>query len=201
MRSIRLTLATAVTGTLAAALTALLGPAMPAQAYDDCTTRTTSKAFAAFGDTNEYFPVTNGTFESGSLSPFAVTGGAYIAQENESWRVLGSSHNRSVALPPGATLRADFCVQVGEDSFRAFTKSPGAGASLKFDITVRTSLGSSTANSRSSSQSRAWEPTARVPLYNVYGPDSRQYVTVLVTNNGSGTWLLDDLLIDPWRTR
>lgn len=202
MRSIRRSTAAVLAGAVVSALATVVAPAIPAQAADDCTTRTTTQAFATFGDTNDYFPVTGGTFESGDLSPFTVTGGAYVTQQNEQWRVLGSTHTRSLALPPGATLKASFCVQIGEDSIRTFTKSPGVrAAALDIKVTVATSQGSSTAYSGSSSQSGTWEPTARIPLYNVYGPDTRQYVTVLVTNTGAGTWLLDDLLVDPWKTR
>jgi hypothetical protein len=201
MRSIRLTLATALTGALAGAL-ALMGPASPAQAYDGCSTRTTTKAFAAFGDTNEYFPITNSTFESGNLWPFASTGGAYVVNENEPWRVLASWHSRSVALPPGATLTLKFCMQVGEDSVRAFVKSPTvSGSRLNFDVTVSSSKGSSTARAFTTSRSGKWEPTDRMALYNLVGHDPQQSVTVVVKNAGSGTWLMDDFLVDPWKTR
>src|SRR5690242_13788194 len=101
---------------LAGAPAALVVPAASAQAADACTTRTTTQAFAVFGDTNNYFPIGGGTFESGSLSNFAVTGSPSIVNENEPWQVLGAPSSRSLALPAGATLTATFCVQVGEDS-------------------------------------------------------------------------------------
>ena len=203
MRRTRLTRhAIAVTGTLVGALALLLGPTATAQAADECTTRTTTKAFATFGDTNDYFPIGGGTFESGSLSNFVVTGGASVAGENEPWRVLGSGHTRSAALPPGASLQATFCVQVGEDSMRLFAKSPSnAGGSLTIKTTVATAYGSAMTSSTVGSKSSAWTPTPAIPLVNVSGPDGKQYVTLLVTNNGSGTWLVDDILVDPWKTR
>ena len=93
---------------LAGAIAVVVVPAGSAQAADECTTRTTTQALAQFGDMNEYFPIGGGTFETGDLSFFELSGSPYIAQENEPWRVLGSWHTRSVALPPGATLRATF---------------------------------------------------------------------------------------------
>lgn len=194
--------ATALTGALVGTLAVVLGPTTAAQAADECTTRTTTKAFSAFGDTNDYFPIGGGTFESGSLSNFTVTGGVSVTGENEPWRVLGSSHGKSAALPPGATLKATFCVQIGEDSMRLFTKSPGiAGGSLSIKATVATAYGSMTATlGVGGSSSPAWNPTPSIPLKNVSGPDGKQYVTLLITNNGSGSWLVDDILVDPWRT-
>ncbi len=194
--------AAAATAALVGALAAVVGPAASAQAADECTARTTTKAFAAFGDTNEYFPVQGGTFESGSLSAFTVTGGASVVAENEPWRVLGSSHGRAGALPPGATLKASFCVQYGEDSMRLFVKSPAtSGGSLGIKVTIATAYGSASAGTSVSTSSSVWTPTPSIPLPNVSGPDAKQYVTLQVTNNGKGTWLLDDILVDPWKTR
>jgi hypothetical protein len=195
--------AVALTGALAGALAVVVGPSTAAQAADECTARTTTKAFAAFGDNNDYFPISGGTFESGSLSAFTTTGGVSVAGENEPWKVLGSSHSRSAALPPGATLKATFCVQINEDSMRLFTKSPSnSGSGLTIKATVATAYGSAAASiSVSGSTSSAWAPTPSIPLKNVSGPDGKQYVTLLITNNGSGTWLVDDILVDPWKTR
>ena len=201
MRSTRLSRVASFTAALAAAA-ALFGPATSAQAAEECGARTTTKAFAGFGDTNEYFPLTGGTFESGDLSAFKVTGGPWIVGENEPWRVLGGSHARSVALPPGATLTASFCLQIGEDSLRAFVKAPSVpGASLQMKSKVTTTYGTASASISTTGGSGSWNPTARLPLYNVASSDGRQYITVVVTNAGAGTWLLDDLLVDPWKTR
>jgi hypothetical protein len=194
--------AVALTGALAGALAVVVGPSTAAQAADECTTRTTTKAFAAFGDNNDYFPISGGTFESGSLSAFTTTGGVSVAGENEPWKVLGSAHGRSAALPPRATLKATFCVQIGEDSMRLFAKSPSnAGSGLTIKTTVSTAYGSASTSSSMSASSAAWAPTPSIPLKNVSGPDGKQYVTLLITNTGSGTWLVDDILVDPWKTR
>jgi hypothetical protein len=201
MRSTRLARrATAVTAALVGVLAAVVVPAASAQAVDECTTRTTTRAFASFGDTNDYFPIGGGTFETGNLSFFGLTGAPWIANENEPWRVLGSAHTRSVALPAGATLKATFCVQVGEDSMRLFTKAPGPyGSSLNIKTTIATAYGSAMA-SLSLGGANAWTPSPRIPLTNVSGPDGKQYVTLTITNTGTGTWLVDDILVDPWKT-
>src|SRR3954447_2983811 len=139
--------AAAVTAALAGTLAVVAGPTASAQAADECTARTTTKAFAAFGDSNDYFPIGGGTFESGSLSNFDVTGAPSVVNQNEPWRVRGSAHPGSVALPAGATLKATLCVQVGEDSMRLFTKAPGpSGSSLNIKTTIATAYGSAMAS-------------------------------------------------------
>ncbi|MBA3907804.1 MAG: hypothetical protein H0X35_14130 [Pseudonocardiales bacterium] len=192
--------AVALAGVLLGTLAVVVLPPASAQASDDCTTRTTTKAFSAFGDTNDYFTISGGTFESGDLSPFTLTASPWIAAENEPWRVFGPADARSLALPAGATLTARFCVQVGEDSMRIFAKSPGVGGSLKIKATVSTAYGSASASTSTGSSTPGWAPTGRLGLTNVSGPDGRQYVTLVITNAGTGTWLVDDIAVDPWRT-
>ncbi len=97
------------------ASTASTAPTSPATApvtAGGCGTRTTTQALAQFGDLNDYFPIVGGTFESGDLSHFLVSGGPFIAHENEPWRVLGLRGHaiRRAARrrhPQGHLLRAD----------------------------------------------------------------------------------------------
>jgi hypothetical protein len=85
---------------------------------------------------------------------------------------------------------------------RLFMKSPGvASGSLRIKTTVSTAYGSAlTSSSYGGGLSPTWSPTGRIPLVNVSGPDGKQYVTLTITNTGSGTWLVDDILVDPWKT-
>ena len=131
-----------------------------------------------------------------------MTGSPWIANENEPWQVLGAPSARSVALPAGATLTATFCVQVGEDFMRLFTKSPGTSSGgLNIKTTVSTAYGTAmTSSSLRGGMSPTWAPTGRIPLVNVSGPDGKQYVNLTITNTGTGTWLVDDILVDPWKT-
>jgi hypothetical protein len=194
--------ATAAVAALAGALALTVAPAGAAQASTQCGLRTTTIALALFGDPHSYFPIDGGTFESADLSPFDVVGAPSVVQENEPWQVLGSTDTRSLALPPGAALRATFCVGLGEDSMRLFTKSPGLpGGSLTIRTTVATGYGSSATTSTTIRREEAgWSLSPRLPLPSLLTLDGRRYVTVSFKNTGSGSWQLDDLLVDPWRT-
>lgn len=187
--------------------------ASPATAAVDCTPRSTTKAFAQFGDTNDYFPVTNGRFEVGSLglndelSGWSQATTATIVAENEPWRILGAADQRALSLRQGAwMLSYRFCVQVGEDSARLFVKSPGVkGARLHVEATVIDSDESDSANEAVNTltidgSQPGWMPTPRLPLPNVYDARGLQYVTLEITAE-RGDWLVDDILVDPWRTR
>jgi hypothetical protein len=203
MRSTRLARrATAVVAALAGALAVTVAPAGAAQASAGCGVRITTAALALFGDTHSYFPIDGGTFESADLSPFDVVGAPSVVQENEPWQVLGPTDSRSLVLPPGATLKATFCVQLGEDSMRLFTKAPGLpGSSLTIRTTAATTYGIRVTTSTTIGGSAAgWSLSPRIPLPNVLGLDGQQYVTVSFKNTGSTPWQLDDLLVDPWRT-
>src|SRR5918911_1214687 len=67
--------------------------AAPAHAVDACTTRTVSQPFRAWGDNNDYFAVTSGTFESGT-SGWILGSGVSRVTENEPWKVAGAGANR-----------------------------------------------------------------------------------------------------------
>ena len=193
--------ATAVVATLAGALVTVV-PTEVARASTECGVRITTAPLVAFGDANSYFPLEGGTFESGDLSTFDLAGTPSIVQENEPWQVLDHADARSLALPPGAVLKATVCVQWGEDSMRFFAKSPGlSGSSLTVRTTVATTYGSSVTTSTMIGGSQGgWTLGPRIPLLNLLAIDGRQYVTVSFKNTGTGTWQLDDLLVDPWRT-
>ena len=84
---------------------------------------------------------------------------------------------------------------------RLFAKSPDvSGGSLTVKTTVSTAYGSALTSTTMGGAARAWTPSPRIPLVNVSGPDGKQYVTLSISNTGTGTWLVDDILVDPWKT-
>jgi hypothetical protein len=57
-----------------------------AHASEACTTRTVSQPFTQWSDSNDYFPMTSGTFESGT-SGWTLGSGVSRVAENEPWKV------------------------------------------------------------------------------------------------------------------
>jgi hypothetical protein len=76
-------LRTWIVGIAVAACAAVAAASALADAWDDavknCGTLPTQKAFASFGDSNNYFMVPNGAFDAGSTS-WTLSGGASVAE-------------------------------------------------------------------------------------------------------------------------
>src|SRR4051812_42606156 len=110
-----------------------LGIGVPAYALDACTARTLSQPFKQWGDSNNYFPVSSGTFGSGTSGRSIGSGVSRVA-ENEPWKVAGNGAN-SLRLAAGSSVSTpEMCLTAAEDSTRFFYKSPGNGSGLQVTI-------------------------------------------------------------------
>jgi hypothetical protein len=177
--------------------------AAPAHALDACTTRTLSQPFKAWGDSNDYFPVTSGTFESGT-SGWSIGSGVSRVAENEPWKVAGSGAN-SLRIPAGiAVSTPQMCLTATEDSARFFYKSPGGGAGLQVTITATNSISHSVAITGftiAGGTVGGWQVSPRISLPDVRGTQGTENVLITLTpQGGGGTWQIDDFFIDPSRT-
>jgi hypothetical protein len=199
-RAKKAALAAAVVGTFVAAGT--LGGA-PASAGTGCETRAVLKAFAAWGDDNRYFRVPGGGFESGTSDAWSFAGGAGTTSGNEPWKVVSSADGRSARIPAGgsATSRT-FCVASAEDALRWFVRRPGVrGAALHIHVRVTSGVNVATNDYDVDGSRSGWTPTERLLLPDIRDASGRQQVSVTFTARGTGaTWLVDDVMLDPWRT-
>ena len=114
---------------LRAGLTALLSVAavfvVPAAAQAACQSTSTTKAFQAFGDSNDYSLVPNGGFELGAVG-WSLTG-ARVTAGNESWSVRGANDSRSLAIDAGGTaVSPTVCVDLNPPTIRLFTRRTSA---------------------------------------------------------------------------
>jgi hypothetical protein len=192
-----------------AALTVALGlvavplaVASPAQAVDACTTRTLSQPFTAWGDNNNYFLVSSGTFESGT-SGWTLPSGASRVAENEPWKVAGNG-SYSLKITSGTTLSAPaMCVTSDEDSARFFYKSPATFASLLITVKVTNSITRSpfVLNVPLTSGQAGWQLSPRVALPDLTGTQGTDVVEITLTPQTAGAWQFDDVFVDPSRTR
>jgi hypothetical protein len=192
----------------AAALTVALGlatvplaVAAPAEALEACTTRTLSQPFKSWGDSNYYFPATSGTFEAGTTA-WSLGSGVSRVAENEPWKVAGSG-SYSLKIPSGSSVSTPtMCVNVDEDSVRFFYKAPSAGASLSVTVWATNSATSILAGTGFSltSTGAGWQVSPRISLPDARGQDGTENVTIQLGASG-GAWQIDDLFVDPSRTR
>jgi hypothetical protein len=196
--------AVAMTGAIAAPASAGILTA----SERDCGDETLTQPFAQFGDQANYKLVENGAFENGT-DGWMLAGGARVVSGNEPWKVGGSDHGRSLVLPAGSTAISPVsCVGLAEPTVRFFAKknrAPLLGVStLAVSVYVKTSLGLTVpvpvgvvlGNGQ-------WKPTP--PMLIVANllpllpgdrtPVAFQFTPVL------GDWQIDDLYVDPYRSR
>ena len=174
----------------------------------DCGDETLTKPFAQFGDGASYKLVRNGSFETGT-DGWTLSRGAKVVTGNEPWKVGGSTHAKSLVLPAGSTAISPVsCVGLAEPTLRFFARKNRAAllgiSTLAVSVYVKTSLGlvvpvpvGVVLNDGK------WKPTP--PMLIVANllpllpgdrtPVAFQFTPVL------GDWQIDDLYVDPYRTR
>ncbi len=186
--------------TLGMSAPAALGFGAPAP----CTGRAQAPEFAQWWDWNNYFLMPNGGFEAGATE-WALSGGASVVDGNEAYYVVGGSH--SLQLTPGSTAESrTVCVSTGEDIIRLFVKNPHvSGAILHVDATVRNpttgAMGWAAFDVNGDVPSATWAPTMRLPIPAFFGSAGTQELTIRFSIRGTpATWVVDDVLIDPFRS-
>ncbi|MBI4940873.1 MAG: hypothetical protein HY830_09005 [Actinobacteria bacterium] len=191
---------------LTAAAVTLAGGALvaaPAEAVTiDCGVRTTAQSFARWGDTNQYFVVQDGRFESGAAS-WALTGGSGTVLGGETFNAVAGTNLRSLWVPAlGTATSPTTCVASNEDSLRFFYKAPGIPFStLHVSIRVTSGVNVATNDLDIDGSRLGWAPSQRIMLPDIRDASGRQYVTVTFSQRGlPASWNVDDVQIDPWRS-
>jgi hypothetical protein len=196
--------------TAAVATAAIAAPAnagVLTQSADSCDDGAITQPFSRFGDSHSYKLL--GSFESGTPA-WTFSGGAKIVSGNETYKVGGSTHSRSVLLPGGSSAVSPFtCVGLNEPSLRLFAKRNsallGLVSTLNVQIQVQTSLGLSLwlPVLPGDLGGGSWHPTVAMPLIANILPLSasdrtpvRFRFTPLL-----GSWQIDDVYVDPARMR
>jgi hypothetical protein len=177
----------------------VIGASTSASAATACPSRSMSKKFAQWGDDNLYFTAPQATFE-GSVGQWARSGGAGVVNDQAPWRINGSKHSKAMQLQPGAsiTLRS-FCVAANEETLRFFYKSPGSGQ-LSVRMEVRTEQGTAISTWGFGTSAQGWGVSPIIKLPSLRDSNGDQWITLTFSSSG-GTWLVDDVMIDPWIAR
>jgi hypothetical protein len=187
----------------------LAGPASAAivTPSPSCTPATT-EPFAAFGDTNDYFLVPGGSFESGGPA-WNLSGGAVLAAGNNTAGSDPSTNVTSLSLPSGGSATSpSFCVSWAAPTMRFFLRNTGA-ASSRLGITEQVTFPNGFQISYPFAQltaSKSWGTTL-MPL-----PFGANLLAALFSPTGSvnvafqfrpldasGQWRIDDVYVDPFK--
>ena len=182
---------------------AIVGGATAGDAAVSCAARSSRATFAAWGDTNQYFRAPGGGFEPSLTNNWTMTGGAIALVGNEPWHVVGALDLMAAFIPTGGTTTSPtFCVAAQEDSIRFFVKRPGVrGALLHVAVRVTAGVNVATMDVDIDGSASGWGPSDRYMLPDIRDAAGRQNVTITFSTRGTAAaWLVDDVMVDPWRT-
>jgi hypothetical protein len=159
---------------------------------------TTTQAFAQFGDYADYFLAPGGDFEGPLTWARAQT--PTIVDVNEPFMLTGAGEHALHLGRDDAVTTPRLCVTRDLPHMRFVAKSSGSG---QLDVEVRVfnrdgKLTDSSSGSVSPSDHTTWRPSRAVELKtgSLKSDETRE---VTITFRSQGDWLIDDVLIDPYR--
>ena len=205
-RPTRTTLAVAIT----AAVSSLLASS-PAQAdrTNGCTPGALSQPFAPWGDPSYYGLLPNGGFERGA-SAWSLDGQAQVVSGNESFHVQDDSDSNALNLGESGGATSDpVCATLQDPTLRLFARNTGSPLSA---LVVSAQFVDGSGQQRTLplaviNSSAPWQPTAPilidVNLLNLPAvSDGTTNVSFSFTPVGpDGNWTIDDVYLDPFKTK
>jgi hypothetical protein len=188
----------AAAGAHAGALVRTVGP---------CDARPTAQVFLPWLDPLNYAPVAGGGFEDGAAG-WSLTGAADDVAGNQSSQVARSGDARSLSIPSGSSATSPAtCVGLDRPVLRLFARNAGSAlSSLRVEVLFEDAGGTVRALPIALLPgSRSWSPTLPVPVVaNLLPllPGAATAVAFRFTPLGlGGSWAIDDVEIDPRRSR
>ncbi len=194
-----LTASLAALGATAAPANAGLGVACPDP---------TSQVFKAWGDYAYYSYVPNGGFESGSAG-WALSRGATVVGGNEAFYVRGPNDRYSLSLPAGSSATSPpLCISLFSTKMRFFAANAGSSSSrLRVQVLYNGGVGGllSLATKQLGisdvgyiTAGGEWQPSQSIGMVSGTLPLLTQSVQFRFTPvDSSGSWLVDDVFLDP----
>jgi hypothetical protein len=190
------------------AMTALAVSAGSAQA---CSYTGAEQVFAPWGDRHSYVLAPDGGFEAGAAG-WQLSGGARVVAGNNAFNLSGPG-SKSLQIPSGGSATSpSMCVPLVLPVVRFMATGGSLLSTLKVEAVWKDSAG------RQKSiellplvlgGSRSWTPT--LPLLQLGGALNALTLNGLTTEMafrftprgglfGSGTWKIDDIYVDPWKS-
>jgi hypothetical protein len=184
---------------LAAALgLAIAAPAAQADQGPGCGYQQVSQPFLTWGDSSSYTLVPGGSFEAGQPA-WTTTGGGGVVSDNEPW----GSGTQAMGLPPGSSATSPVtCIAQDTPTLRFFATSNNATSGASLQISVSFTMPNGVPISMpvgSVAASGGWNPSPTYGLYlNAMAGSGTTNVTFTFTPEGSASWEIDDVYVDPW---
>jgi hypothetical protein len=207
-RNLGRTVAAALLAAIASAAFASTASAgLVTKSAESCDDGALTQPFQRWGDRANYKLVDGGSFEDGAAG-WQLSGRANVVNGNESFRVGGSDHSRSLSLPAGSRATTPFvCVGIHEPTLRLFARrQSGLLTTLLVEVQVQTSLGLTAwlPVLPGDVGGGSWHPTAQMPLLVnllTLSTEDRTPVRFRFTPLLLGSWQIDDVYVDPFMKR
>jgi hypothetical protein len=193
-----------------AALTVVMALVIPATAFAaSCPVQATTTPFTKWGDTGSYFPLPGGNFETPLTASGWIVNGAARTIGNEPFYVGSSSDSHSLTIGDGGfAVSPAFCLDDSMPYFRFFSRALGARGNLELRLLVQNGTRSiSTPLSHvadlSAGAMTTWAPTVQLNLAGgMIVTNGQSALGRLVFDvAGRGNWQVDDIYVDPYRSR
>ena len=170
-----------------------------------CDGQPLSTPFQPWLDFASYTPLSGGSFES-STAGWSLSGGAAVANGNESFYVAGPG-TKSLTIPSGGSATSPaICVGIEHPTMRFFAKRTSGGllglSTMRVDVLFENNLGLvSSLPIGVALPSNSWQPTLPMTvLANLLPllPGNHTPVQFRFTPLLGGTWSIDDVFVDPF---
>jgi hypothetical protein len=170
----------------------------------NCDEQVYEQPFLQWADPANYVLAPSGTFEEGSGS-WDLDGGASVSVGDEPFDVHGAGEVMGLGLPPGSSaMTGPMCVGLEHPTLRLFARNSGSLLStMKVEVLFEDASGGVHALPIGLLIARQWQPTIAMPiLVNLLPllPGEKTAVAFRFTPNG-GNWRIDDVYVDPYRSR
>ena len=196
-------LSSAAAALAAAAIAASPAAAAPAAAVGaPCPSVAAAQPFTAWQDVADYVLAPDGGAEAGAAG-WSLTGGASVAEGNESFSVGGAGDHRSIVLPArSSATTAPICVGAADRTMRFFLDGPATGQ-LAVQAVYTTSGGREAVLPLDTvGATGRWAPSPVVRMrVDQLAADGGVQVALRFTPRGADAVSIDDVYVDPYRVR
>jgi hypothetical protein len=174
-------------------------------ALASCPTPPVSTPFSQWGDSNDYFLVPGGSFEGTADQVGWTLSNASLTAGNESFNVNDPGDQQSLTINGGGSATSPFfCVDDTMSGLRFFAQQAGAGTDLRVKALIQNEDGSVTAvpvADLADGSMPAWAPTDPLGGSGHLPVGSSLMVALRFRAPVSaGSWQIDDIYVDPYRS-
>jgi hypothetical protein len=174
-------------------------------ALASCPSQPVSSPFTQWGDSNDYFLVPGGSFEGTADQVGWTLSNASLTSGNESFNVNDPGDQQSLTINGGGSATSPyFCVDDTMSGLRFFAQQAGAGTDLRVKALLQNSDGSVTAvqlADLADGSMPAWAPTDSLGGSGHLPAGSSLMVALRFRAPiSSGSWQIDDIYVDPYRS-